>query len=289
MITATINNSPSHRSLWLSKLQIKGITSVVLQALLILLMALLIFGPLLNLLLWAVTEIWYFPHKLPVTYGLKYWQQVFGPHSDAMSSLATSVMIALTTVVVCLLVSVPAGYALARRSLPARAFVMLLFLMPQAFPNLAVYINVARLFYELDLNGTVVGVVLVHAVHGMVFSVWITVAAFSSVDEDLEKAARNLGASPLRTFFTITLPQALPGVLAGCIFVFLESLDEFTGTFFVGAPDVITLPMLLYNASMEGNYQIASITALILLVPSILFMLIVDKFMKPETLSKIGK
>ncbi len=289
MMTATIASSPGHHKGLLSRLRLTGFSGAVLQTLLILTLALLIFGPLVNLLLWAVTEVWYFPHKLPVTYGFKYWQQVFGPHSDAMTSLATSVMIALTTVVVCLLVSVPAGYALARRSLPARAFVMLLFLMPQAFPNLAVYINVARLFYELGLNGTVVGVVLVHAVHGMVFSVWITVAAFSSVDEDLEKAARNLGASPLRTFFTITLPQALPGVLAGCIFVFLESLDEFTGTFFVGAPDIITLPMLLYNASMEGNYQIASITALILLVPSVLFMLIVDKFMKPETLAKIGK
>ena len=266
-----------------------GVGGGVLQGSLIFLLAVLIFGPLLNLLLWAVAEVWYFPHKLPVTYGTKYWEQVFGPTSDALPSLITSVVIALSTVAVCLLVSVPAGYALARRSMPVRAVVMLIFLMPQAFPNLPVYMNIARIFYDLGLNGTIAGVVLVHAVHGLVFSVWITVAAFSGVDEDMEKAARNLGASPLRTFFTITLPQALPGILAACIFVFLESLDEFTGTFFVGAPDVITLPMLLYNASMEGNYQVASITALILLVPSILFMLVVERFMRPEMLARIGK
>ena len=57
--------------------------------------------------------------------------------------------------------------------------------------------------------------------------------------------------------------------MASAIFVFLESLDEFTGTFFVGVPQVTTLPLLLYIASMGGNYQIASITALILLVPSV--------------------
>ena len=56
------------------------------------------------------------------------------------------------------------------------------------------------------------------------------------------------------------LPQASPGIIAASIFVFLESLDEFTGTFSVGAPD----PLLLYNASMSGNYQVLSITALIL-------------------------
>ena len=69
----------------------------------------------------------------------------------------------------------------------------------------------------------------------------------------------------------------------------LESLDEFTGTFFVGAPEVSTLPLLLYSASMEGNYQISSITALILLVPSIGFMLLINRFMRPEVLSKLGQ
>lgn len=49
--------------------------------------------------------------------------------------------------------------------------------------------------------------------------------------------------------------------------------DEFTGTFFVGVPEITTLPLLLYNVSMSGNYQIYSITTLILLVISILFML----------------
>ena len=89
--------------------------------------------------------------------------------------------------------------------------------------------------------------------------------------------------------FTVTLPLAAPGILASAIFVFLESLDEFTGTFFVGVPNVSTLPLLLYSAGMGGNYQIASITALILLVPSILFMLFVERFLRADVLSRIGR
>ena len=214
---------------------------------------------------------------------------MFNPYSDVSGSLITSLIIALLTVVVCLLVSVPAGYALSKHSMPWRVFWMLLFLIPQAFPNLTVYMNIARLFYEFNLNGTLLGVVIVHSVHGLMFSVWISVAAFSSTDPMLERASRNLGAGPIYTFFHIVLPQAAPGLIASSIFVFLESLDEFTGTFFVGAPDISTLPLLLYTASMEGNYQIASITALILLVPSIFFMLVIHKFMSPEVLSKLGK
>lgn len=251
--------------------------------------AFLLFGPLANLVLWSFAERWYAPFKLPVSYGTRYWEVVFRPTGDAMSSLMTSVGIAGLTVLVALAVSVPAGYALARLRLPWRTALMILFLLPQAFPSVAIYINVARVFYSLGLTGTITGVVLVHAAHGLVYSVWIAAAAFSAVDKDLELAARNIGASPLRTFFTITLPLAAPGIMASAIFVFLESLDEFTGTFFVGVPQVTTLPLLLYNASMGGNYQIASITALILLVPSILFMLVIERFLRADVLSKVGQ
>lgn len=253
------------------------------------LLAFAIFGPLLNLALWAVAETWYFPHKLPLEYGFSFWQRVFRPQGNAMESLATSIAIALLTVALCLAVSVPAGYALARRALPLRALILLAFLLPQAFPSLAVYINVARIFYGLGLNGTILGVVLVHTMHGLVFAVWISTAAFAAVDRELEEAARSIGATPLRSFFTVTLPLAAPGILASAIFVFLESLDEFTGTYFVGAPDVQTLPLLLYSASAGGNYQIASITALILLVPSIAFMFVVERFLRADVLARVGR
>ena len=252
------------------------------------LFAFAIFGPLLNVLLWAVAEKWYFPHKLPLEYGLSFWERVFRPRGNAMESLGNSIAIALFTVTACLAVAIPAGYALARRSLPLRALILLAFLLPQAFPSLAVYINVARIFYALGLNGTIAGVVLVHTMHGLVFAVWISTAAFAAVDRELEEAARNIGASPLRTFLTVTLPLAAPGIMASAIFVFLESLDEFTGTYFVGVPDVTTLPLLLFRASMEGNYQIASITALILLVPSVGFMLVIERFLRADVLAKVG-
>ena len=262
---------------------------IVLRAALLGLLAFIIFGPLLNLLLWAFAERWYFPNKLPSQYGFTFWARVFDPRGNAMASLLTSVGIAITTVIVCLAFAVPAGLALGRLQLRWRAAIMLAFLLPNAFPNLPVYVNIARVFYELRLAGTVAGVVLVHAAHGLVLAVWITAAAFASVDKSLEEAARNLGASAWRCFLTITLPLAAPGIIAGAIFVFLESLDEFTGTYFVGVPDVITLPLLMFNASMGGNYQIASITALLLLVPSIGFMLLVERFLKPNVMAMVGR
>ena len=119
-------------------------------------------------------------------------------------------------------------------------------------------------------------------------AVWIAAAAFAAIDPALELAARNIGASSLRAALTVTLPFAMPVLIASAIFVFLESLDEFTGTFFVGVPDVTTLPLVMFTASLAGNYQIAAITALVLLVPSVGFMLLIERFLKAETLVKIG-
>src|ERR1700747_1010986 len=119
-------------------------------------------------------------------------------------------------------------------------------------------------------------------------STWIAAAAFAAGDVELERAARNMGASALRTTLTVTLPLAAPGLMAAAIFVFLESLDEFTGTYFVGVPDVPTLPLIMFTASLAGNYQIAAVTALILLVPSIAFMLLIARFLTTEMLAKVG-
>ncbi len=151
------------------------------------------------------------------------------------------------------------------------------------------HLNIARIFYEYGLTGTIWGVMLVHAIQGMVFAVWIASASFAAIGPEQVEAARNLGASPLRAFMTVSLPLAAPGLLASAIFVFLISLDEFTGTFFVGVPNVMTLPLTMVNAAIEGNYQIASITALLLLVPSVLFMLFVERFLKADVLASVGK
>ena len=69
----------------------------LLRAVVLVLFAFAIFGPLLNLLLWAFAERWYFPNKLPLEFGLTFWYRVFQPRGNALASLGTSIWIALLT------------------------------------------------------------------------------------------------------------------------------------------------------------------------------------------------
>ena len=99
-----------------------GLLNWLPRIVILVLLALVIFGPLTNLLIWAVAEQWYFPHKLPVTYGFKYWMEVFKPTGNSMVSLWTSLLIAVLTVLACLAVVDPGGLrARAAQTAVARA------------------------------------------------------------------------------------------------------------------------------------------------------------------------
>jgi len=264
------------------------------EAVVLVLLCFFIFGPITGLVLWSVALRWYWPHVLPQQVGPDYWLQALGLRKSlaigAVSitgSFNTSLVIALIVVAVVMIISTPVGYVLAKYSIPFKSAILLLFLMPQAFPQQPVFVNLLLIFSKAGLAGTVTGVLLVHLMVCLVFAVWITSAAFKSVPPELEEAARSIGASGLRTFLRITLPLAAPGLLASAVFVFLTSLDEFTGTFFIGLPFVTTLPMMLYSFS-GYNLQFASVIALVLLVPSILFMIVIERFLKAEYIGGIG-
>lgn len=272
----------------------RRIALVAAELLLLVLVFLLIVGPMMSLLLWSVAIRWYWPNTLPQEVGLDYWRQALGLQKSLaigavsiVPAFALSLAIAVVVVLITMLLAIPAGYALAKYRIPFGPAIMFLFLMPNAFPQQPIFVNLLGLFTRLRLAGTVPGVMLVHILVGLVFGVWITSATFRAIPAHLEEAARSVGANRRRAFFRITLPLAAPGLLSSAVFVFITSLDEFTGTFFIGLPFVSTLPMTLYSSS-GYNMQFASVIALILLVPSLLFMVLIQRVLKAEYVGGMG-
>ena len=249
--------------------------------------AFLILGPLLSLGVWSLAERWTYPSPWPQRFGLRYWARMLT--GDFLEPLRTGLIVAVIVTLLALLFAVPLGYALARLRFAGRTVVLLAFLLPQAFPQLPVFASATREFYRFGLAGTVTGVVLVHLVGGLVFAVWTMTAVFRAIAPELEEAAHNLGASVTRTFLSISLPLAVPGLVASALLVFLYSLDEFTGTLLVGAPFVTTLPVYMYTASVGYELQIASVTAIVLMVPGALLLLLLERVLKAEYLVFFGQ
>lgn len=246
-----------------------------------------VFGPLSSLVIWSFAKTWYWPGMLPQEWGLLYWAKV--GDTAILKSLVSSLVIAGVTTVICVLLTVPFAYVMARKKFPAKALIMLVFMLPQAFPQLPVFVGLMRDFYKWDLVGTFPGIILVHVTVGLLYSLWIMVSVFQGIPRNLELAAYNMGAKPLRAFFQITLPQALPGIVAASILTFLNSLDEFTGSLLIGAPYIKTLSVFMYNTAMGYEMQVASVASLLLALPGILMLLVLDRFLKAEHLSGFGQ
>jgi len=248
---------------------------------------LVIFAPISSLIIWSFTRRWFWPHPFPQEWGLFYWKQVL--EGDLFRALHSGFLIAVVVTVLTLVLTVPLAYLLARYPVPAKPLILMVFLLPHAFPQLPVFVNSTTLLYRVNLGGKFWGVVLIHMVGALVYAVWTMTAVFKSIPESLEEAAWNLGASHVKSFFTVALPLATPGLIASTLLVFLYSLDEFTGTLLVGSPFVLTLPVYMYRTSVGYELQVASIAALILMLPGILLLVVLERYLKSEYLSMFGR
>ena len=252
-------------------------------------MGLFVGMPMLVLFLYSVSGRWNYPDLLPTEYTLEWYDYLFR-YEGGLSSLALSLEVALLSTVIAVLLGAPLGYVLSRGKVRGRGVLETLFLTRLVIPVIVIAVGIATIFMKLNLYDTFVGIVIAHVANGLPYVVWTAEAAFHAVDPDLEHAARSLGASPVTTFFRITLPLAAPGIVAGSIFMFLYSLDEFTVTLLISGVRYKTLPIRLYSVLEYGYIEPAAATAVLLLLPSIVYLAVVLKFMRPEVMqASFGK
>jgi putative spermidine/putrescine transport system permease protein len=227
-----------------------------------------IVGPLLVVGTWAFTEVWRFPNVIPQQFGFRFWGQTLG-RADVWNALTLSLR--LTTVVTLLSAAIclPAAYAFARMSFPGRNLLFFSFLAGHAFPKFGLLVAIAAIFLQLNLIGTFWGVVLIQLVGTLMFMIWIPVAAFQAVDRRMEEAARDVGASPLRVFWSITLPQAGPTIAAAVLLSFVGTFYETEGAWLIGAPGIRTMPVLMISyINNQMVIQYGAVLSVLLWVPS---------------------
>ncbi len=243
------------------------------------------YGPLLNMLMLAFADTYEVPAVIPQEWGVKWWQYIFG--KDALvSSIIQSFVVAIVTTCVSMVLCIPAAYSIARFKYPGRKLFMLSFLLTNAFPKLGIYTSIAVLFYKYGLMGTYPGVVIIHMIHSMMFMVWLPASAFRAVHRQQEEAARDVGAGPIRTFFKVTLPLAVPGIAVATLYTFLGSMEEAQGTMLVGLAKVKTMPVTMYGIVLDSTaVQIGAVFAIILIIPSAFLIWVMRKYIGPEAIA----
>ncbi len=194
----------------------------------------------------------------PVGVSMRWFEKFFASR-DFMNALRLSLEVAAMTTIAATLVGASAALALARGGLPGTRVITAVMLSPLMLPAILTGLALFQTYVLLDVGRPLWGMVLGHTL----------LAVLQILDTRLEEAARNLGASPLRTYFEVTLPLTKPGVMAGAVFAFIVSFDQFPVSLFLVSPGRETLTITLFNYlkfDLDGTIGAASVVSILLAV-----------------------
>ncbi|NTF91489.1 ABC transporter permease subunit [Agrobacterium rhizogenes] len=232
--------------------------------------------------LWSLVDIthpWAYPDVFPPVLSLSRWIEVWNT-TALPQTLANSYTLAPCVAASTLILALPTAYAFGRMEFPGKSVLQVLTLLPLVLPGFVVAIFFSSLLVNLGLYSRFLGILIGHTVILLPYAIRILTVSFFLIRQDLIDAARDLGASRVMVFRTAYLPILKPGLLAAFIIVFILSIEEFAISYIVGAPDFTTVPTILYSY-LGYNFvrPNAAVVSLILVVPNVLLMLLVERFL----------
>lgn len=220
----------------------------------------------------TTTEYLRFP---PVGLTWKWYARFFHDISF-VESLLTSAKLALSATVGALLLGIPAGLIIARKRFPGRQAISALFLSPLVLPTIVIGVAVLQYASMMGFARTFWALLAGHVVLVMPYVMRTTLASLSGFEITQEEAAQDLGATPLQTFFLVTLPQIKPGVIAGALFAFIISWIDVEVAIFNSTPELITIPVKMFNYIQFNVDPIIAAVSAITIYVAIVVVLIID-------------
>jgi iron(III) transport system permease protein len=183
--------------------------------------------PHLGVLLTSVTSRW-FLSVLPSEYTLKFYKDVFS-HDLALLSIKNSLLLSSLSTIIDVVLGVTIAYLLARKRVPGRNVLDALAMLPLALPGLVLAFGYVAAFSATPLDARLNPVpllVIAYAVRRLPYMVRAAYAGFQQTSVALEEAAINLGASPMKTFYQITMPLIFANLIAGAVLSFSFAMLE---------------------------------------------------------------
>lgn len=193
------------------------------------------------------------------------WYESFFSNPSWMKALGNSALIALLVAIIAASIGTIAALAINKSKSRIASMASTLMLTPMIVPPIIAGAGIYTFFLKSGLVGTLFGFVMVHVTLALPLVVIAVNASLSGYDRSLELAAASLGASRVKTFFTVTVPLIAPGVAAGAVFAFVTSFDEVIVSQFMVSPALQTLPMMMYSSvTRTTDPTIAAAAALVL-------------------------
>jgi arabinogalactan oligomer/maltooligosaccharide transport system permease protein len=224
---------------------------------------------------------------IPTDVTTAHFEKLFterGAHGELLflRHAINSIIVALATTVVGVILSCTAAYALSRFKFPGKKTGLTMFLVVQMFPATLLLLPLYVILNKLGLLNSIVGLVLVYSTTAIPFCVWTLKGYFDSLPKELEEAARIDGASTWMIFRRIMLPLARPGIAVTALFSFMTAWNEFImASTFMTNQTRYTLPVLIQSSVTEhtADYGLFAAGAVVTSIPVMVAFYVLQKYL----------
>jgi multiple sugar transport system permease protein len=218
---------------------------------------------------------------VPPNPTLNNYKSIF-QNNDFVHALGNSAIVSLTTTFLALVVGSFCAYALARLRFPAKFLLLALVLSITTFPPIAIATPVFKLWTDLGLFNTLIGLIIPYLTFALPLAIYILVSFFKEIPKDLEEAALVDGATRFQAFRKVVIPLAAPGLATAGILTFISAWNEFLfAVTLTSTPKARTVPAAIafFTGSTEFEEPLGTIAAasVIISIPLIFLVLFFQK------------
>ncbi|MFQ5943321.1 MAG: ABC transporter permease [Anaerolineales bacterium] len=202
-------------------------------------------------------------------FTLSWYETLFNNYLIGQA-LKNSAIVTLTSTAIATVIGTMVAVAMERYGFRGKTAVDGTLFLPIIIPDIAMAIMLLAFFVLIGMqlgHGTII---IAHVAFNISFVAVIVRARMASIDPDLAEAARDLYANEWQEFWRVTFPQLIPGILAGALFAFTLSLDDYVITFFTSGPGSTTLPVRIYSMVKRGITPETNAVSSLMLLASLL-------------------
>lgn len=218
-------------------------------------------------------------YQLPFEFSLKWYEKLAG-NQEIIDAATRSVLIALVTTAIATILGTAASVALFRYEFRGKRFLQVMLFPPIAIPWLITGTAMLIFFFGVGLGRGTPSVIIGHVALALPYVIVVVSARLATFDSTLEEAARSMGADSWTVTRRVTLPWISSGIIAGGLFAFAVSFDQFVVSYFLSEPGDSTLPVLIYTSIRKGFTPEINAISTIIIVVSMAVMLVAARYSK---------
>lgn len=219
------------------------------------------------------------PSVLPEVWKWSTFGEVLGDERF-LNWLRTSVILAVASTAIVVVVAIPAAYFTARFRFRGRMAFLFLVLVTQMFSPTSLVVGIYREFFTVNLVNTYLALILTNAAFNLAFAVWILHGFFASIPRELEEASELDGCSRVGTLWRVMLPLTLPGLVTATIFTFIAAWNEYVVALTLMLDDAkkpLTVGINSYVTGYEQNWDQLFGASIIAIVPVVILFALIEK------------